>query len=162
MYHHSPAPSSGGTALSPLSLIYIKSKRQRENNERLLEAGLRSTATTATTVTSCLRAQPELYRCDSPPPSSSSPHSGTTCGTFLFIYLSATQAKWHSTVGLIRSIAVDAVGHGRNVLASLATPESAASTTNPCYGYRKPPSAAHRTRPYWRYASGSNRSPPPA
>ena len=44
----------------------------------------------------------------------------------------------------------------------LATPDSAASSIKPCYGHRTPPSAARRTRPYWRDASDSNRSPQPA
>ena len=35
----------------------------------------------------------------------------------------------------------------------LATPDSAASSIKPCYGHRTPPSAARRTRPYWRYAA---------
>ena len=46
---------------------------------------------------------------------------------------------------------------------SLATSESATSTVKPCYRCRTPPSAARRTRPYWRYyASDENRSLQPA
>ena len=68
--------------------------------------------------------------------------------------------------GRIRSIAVDAVGlgHGRNVLhdQTLARNAGIGRLYNQTLFRTSHAAIARRTRPYWRFASDSNRSPQPA